>query len=83
MNPTDLFNEFDPVASKAFKQKIQFDLKGLSYNDTLITHTLEGIDIKPFYHRDEIQSLSIPNLPGCFPLGMEHHQAIDRMRSAR
>jgi len=48
-----LFNEFDPVTSKQWKQKIQFDLKGADYNDTLIWKTNEDIDVKPFYHIDE------------------------------
>lgn len=49
-----LFNEFDPVSAKAWKQKIQVDLKGADYNETLIWKTNEGIDVKPFYHSDEI-----------------------------
>ncbi|MCC1484954.1 methylmalonyl-CoA mutase subunit beta [Winogradskyella immobilis] len=48
-----LFKDFDSVSSKAWKQKIQFDLKGADYNDTLIWKTDEGIDVKPFYHADE------------------------------
>lgn len=52
----DLFNEFSEVSSKEWKQKIQSDLKGADYNDTLITKTLEGIDIKPFYHADETEN---------------------------
>ncbi|WP_127844726.1 methylmalonyl-CoA mutase subunit beta [Psychroflexus aestuariivivens] len=48
-----LFEEFESVSAKAWKQKIQVDLKGADYNDTLVTKTDEGIDIKPFYHRDE------------------------------
>ncbi|MFC4634305.1 methylmalonyl-CoA mutase subunit beta [Dokdonia ponticola] len=64
MTKNTLFSNFDPVSSKAFKQKIQFDLKGASYNDTLISHTNEGIDIKPFYHRDEAQEfLEVPGTP--------------------
>ncbi len=56
-----LFNEFDPVSAKAWKQKIQVDLKGADYNDTLIWKTNEGIDVKPFYHSDEIDlDFSIP-----------------------
>ncbi len=47
-----LFSEFEKVSSKAWKQKIQADLKGLDYQ-TLITKTLENIDIKPFYHYDD------------------------------
>ncbi|WP_411894463.1 methylmalonyl-CoA mutase subunit beta [Winogradskyella sp. A2] len=52
MNKT-LFNEFESVSSKAWKQKIQVDLKGADYNDTLIWKTGEGINIKPFYHSDD------------------------------
>ncbi|TVZ52389.1 methylmalonyl-CoA mutase subunit beta [Dokdonia sp. Hel_I_53] len=49
-----LFSEFEPVSSKAFKQKIQFDLKGADYNEILIWHSNEGIDVKPFYHREDM-----------------------------
>ena len=52
-----LFNDFEGVSSKAWKQKIQFDLKGADYNDTLIWKNNEGIDVKPFYHADEFKSL--------------------------
>ncbi|WP_426429762.1 methylmalonyl-CoA mutase subunit beta [Winogradskyella sp. HB-48] len=52
-----LFKDFEGVSSKAWKQKIQVDLKGADYNDTLIWHTNEGIDVKPFYHSDEFENL--------------------------
>ncbi len=61
-----LFNEFPTASSKQWKQKIQFDLKGADYNETLLTHTNEGITIKPFYHKDEMESLEIPNTPTGF-----------------
>ncbi|NAS29879.1 methylmalonyl-CoA mutase [Flavobacteriaceae bacterium R38] len=48
-----LFDEFDAVSAKQWKQKIQVDLKGADYNETLIWNTPEGIDIKPFYHNDD------------------------------
>jgi methylmalonyl-CoA mutase len=51
-----LFNDFEGVTSKAWKQKIQVDLKGADYNDTLIWKTHEGIDVKPFYHPDEFDN---------------------------
>lgn len=57
---TNLFDEFDTVSSKQWKQKIQFDLKGADYNDTLIWKTNEDIDIKPFYHADDFDKL--PNI---------------------
>ncbi len=46
-----LFDDFNKVSSQEWKLKIQADLKGADYQ-TLITKTLEGIDIKPFYHYD-------------------------------
>ncbi|WMI67786.1 methylmalonyl-CoA mutase subunit beta [Mangrovimonas sp. YM274] len=49
------FNEFKEVSSKQWKQKIQVDLKGADYNDTLIWNTNEGIDVRPFYHLDEME----------------------------
>ncbi len=48
----NLFSDFKKVSSKEWKQKIQVDLKGSDYQ-SLITQTLEKIDIKPFYHYDD------------------------------
>jgi len=53
-----LFNEFQDVSSKQWKQLIQFDLKGEDYNETLIWKTNEGINVKPFYHPDEFKSFA-------------------------
>lgn len=64
MTKNKLFSNFDPVSAKAFKQKIQFDLKGSSYNDTLVWNSNEGIAIKPFYHRDDNHTFkSTPGIP--------------------
>ncbi|WP_323788659.1 methylmalonyl-CoA mutase subunit beta [Psychroserpens sp.] len=52
-----LFKEFPEVSSKEWKQKIQADLKGADYNETLIWKTNEGIHVKPFYHKDEFDQL--------------------------
>ena len=50
-----LFNEFDGVSAKAWKQKIQVDLKGADYNETLLWKSDEGINVKPFYHVDDFE----------------------------
>ena len=55
-NKNQLFNEFEAVSSKEWKQKIQFELKGADYNDTLVWESLEGIKVKPFYHQDELEN---------------------------
>ena len=51
-----LFNNFDSVSAKAWKQKIQLDLKGADYNETLIWKSPEGIDVKPFYNVEDINN---------------------------
>ncbi|HTO36452.1 MAG TPA: methylmalonyl-CoA mutase subunit beta [Flavobacterium sp.] len=51
-----LFQEFESVSSKQWKQQIQFELKGADYNETLIWETPEGIKVKPFYHNDEFEN---------------------------
>lgn len=52
----NLFQEFDAISSKQWKQKIQVDLKGADYNQTLIWESPEGIKVKPFYHNDEFDT---------------------------
>lgn len=70
MTKNKLFTDFDSVSAKAYKQKIQFDLKGGSYNDTLVWNSNEGIDIKPFYHSDDASSFSeVPDLPSSWYIG--------------
>lgn len=51
-----LFSEFEPIDEKQWKQQIQFELKGLDYNDTLVFESLEGIKIKPFYNSSDLQN---------------------------
>lgn len=49
----ELFNDFEAVSSKQWKQQIQYELKGADYNETLVWESPEGIKVKPFYHKDE------------------------------
>ncbi len=49
----NLFNDFEPISSKQWKQQIQYELKGADYNETLVWESPEGIKVKPFYHVDE------------------------------
>lgn len=59
----NLFDDFKSVSSKAWKQKIQADLKGADYNDTLIWKTNEDINVKPFYHQEDIVEKIKTNTP--------------------
>ena len=55
-----LFHEFNGVSAKQWKQKIQFDLKGADYNETLIWKSNEDISVKPFYNSEDFKEL--PNV---------------------
>ena len=50
MSKTSLFENFEPTSEKQWKQRIQFELQGKDFNDTLVWKSLDGIDVKPFYH---------------------------------
>ncbi|WP_339845491.1 methylmalonyl-CoA mutase subunit beta [uncultured Dokdonia sp.] len=79
---TNLFSEFDAVSAKAFKQKIQFDLKGADYNETLVWQSLEGIHVKPFYHSDEIKETVAVQAPQQWFIG-EKIFIVDAAKSAQ
>ena len=52
MSKSNLFENFESVSAKAWKQKIQFELQGKDFNDHLVWNSIEGIDVKPFYHSE-------------------------------
>ncbi|MBO0329395.1 methylmalonyl-CoA mutase subunit beta [[Muricauda] lutisoli] len=70
MNNTSLFQEFPEISAKQWKQKIQVDLKGADYNETLVWESLEGINVKPFYNQEDLKN--IPN----FSLPKDHDWSI-------
>ena len=49
-----LFEDFPEVSAKAWKQKIQYELKGKDYNEQMVWESLEGIKVKPFYHAEDV-----------------------------
>ncbi|MDO6811289.1 methylmalonyl-CoA mutase subunit beta [Zobellia galactanivorans] len=56
----ELFTDFQEVSAKAWKQKIQYDLKGADYNEKLVWESPEGIKVKPFYHADDRTTELLP-----------------------
>lgn len=60
---TFLFNDFNPVSAKQWKQKIQVDLKGKDYIETLVWKNTEGIDVKPFYTTEDTQEVITVDTP--------------------
>jgi methylmalonyl-CoA mutase len=54
----NLFDDFNPISSKQWKQRIQFELNGADYNETLVWNSPEDIQVKPFYHKDEFAGVA-------------------------
>lgn len=55
MSKSQLFDDFQEISSKAWKQKIQFELQGGDYNNTLVWESPEGIKVKPFYNSEDLR----------------------------
>ncbi|WP_276498008.1 methylmalonyl-CoA mutase family protein [Pontibacter litorisediminis] len=66
-NPQRLFPEFTPATAAAWEQKARKDLRDTPL-ESLTWHTYEGIDIKPYYTKEDIASLPLTRQkPGDFP----------------
>ncbi len=64
----NLFEEFPPVSTQQWMDKITADLKGADFNRKLVWKTNEGIDVQPFYRAENLEPLNYLNsLPGEFP----------------
>ncbi len=63
-----LFTEFEPVSTEAWEATINADLKGKDYERALVWKTCEGIRVRPYYRREDIENTgSLQALPGEFP----------------
>ncbi len=80
---TKLFDEFPPIDTQLWEEKIQADLKGADYEKKLIWKTLEGFKIKPYYRAENTENLSyLQALPGEFPFvrGYKTNSNVWRIR---
>ena len=89
MSDDNLFDEFTPVTAKSWKQKIQVDLKGADYNETLLWDSAEGIRVKPFYNSEDVEAIEEVSEagPGKFQIGEQipvenTNQGIERANNA-
>ncbi len=64
----NLFEEFPPVSTQQWMDKVTADLKGADFKRKLVWKTNEGIDVQPFYRAENLENLNYLNsLPGEFP----------------
>ena len=66
MKQEKLFEQFPPVTTKEWMDKITADLKGDSFNERLVWKTGQGFDVMPFYRKEDLENLNHVN--GFLPL---------------
>jgi methylmalonyl-CoA mutase len=63
-----LFEEFPPVTTKEWEEKIVNDLKGADYERKLIWKTNEGFTVRPYYRQEDLDKVEyLDLLPQEFP----------------
>ena len=63
-----LFDQFPPVSTREWMEKINTDLKGADFSGKLIWRPYEGFEVMPFYRREDNEKLPFTGtLPGMFP----------------
>ena len=64
----NLFKDFQPLSTTDWEEKIKKDLKGADYERKLITKSLNGFNIKPYYRAEDIKNIPFTDIePGQFP----------------
>ncbi|MEG2666404.1 MAG: methylmalonyl-CoA mutase family protein, partial [Bacteroidales bacterium] len=67
-NDSKLFAEFPPISTKEWEDVIVKDLKGADYEKKLVWKTTEGFKVKPYYRKEDLESISyLQCKPGEFP----------------
>ncbi len=68
MKKERLFDQFPPVSTKEWMDKIHSDLKGADFNKKMVWKTNDGLDINPFYREEDLINIPyIDSLPGEWP----------------
>jgi methylmalonyl-CoA mutase len=63
-----LLAEFSPISTAEWEDAIRRDLKGQDYAKRLVWQTDDGIAVKPYYRREDLEGLdSLDLAPGDFP----------------
>jgi methylmalonyl-CoA mutase len=63
----DLRAAFPPVPSDAWEAAIARDLKGADYEKRLVWRPEAGLAIRPYYRREDLESIGVPVLRGVAP----------------
>ncbi|HKL14260.1 MAG TPA: methylmalonyl-CoA mutase family protein [Balneolaceae bacterium] len=56
-NTGTLFSEFEPVTTEEWEKVLTRDLKGADYKKKLKWESIEGIEVLPFYRKEDLENL--------------------------
>jgi methylmalonyl-CoA mutase len=63
-----LFEEFPPISTQEWQDKITTDLKGADFEKKLVWRTIEGFSVQPYYRAEHLENLNhLKYVPGEFP----------------
>lgn len=54
-----LFPEFPEITKNDWIAQVNKDLKGKSFDDTLVWHSLENFDVQPYYAKEDLSNLPL------------------------
>ncbi len=67
-NKLNLLEDFQPITTEVWKNKIITDLKGADFEKKLVWRTPEGFNVQPFYRLEDVKHLrTTVSAPGQFP----------------
>ncbi len=67
-NREKLFDQFPPVSTETWKEKVVADLKGADFDKKLVWRTNEGFNVQPMYRAEDIENLKTTDSnPGEYP----------------
>ena len=75
MKQKNLFEQFPPVTTQEWIDKITADLKGSDFNKKMVWKTGEGFDVMPFYRKEDLGKLN--NVDGFLPLALRGDVTTD------
>ena len=62
------FDQFPPVSTEEWMEKVTADLKGADFNKKLVWRTNEGFNVKPMYRAEDTENLkTTDSRPGEYP----------------
>lgn len=59
---TSLFSEFPKITKSDWITQVTKDLKGKSFDETLVWQTLENFEVQPYYSEEDLRNLPIANI---------------------